>query len=86
MTVQEAGLGSDTDAEILAFAAAEGRVAVSHDVRTMTLCATARLHAEQPMAGLILIAQAHRRFKRNKMVIEILPRIHLAFLKFKMRI
>ena len=32
---------------------------VTHDVRTMTACATARLHAEQPMAGMILIAQGY---------------------------
>ncbi len=59
MTVQEAGLGTDTDAAILAFAATEGRVVVSHDVRTMTAFATARQQANQPMAGLILIAQAY---------------------------
>ena len=59
ITVQETGLEGATDAEILAFAAAEGLVVVSHDVKTMTACATARLHTEQPMAGLILITQEY---------------------------
>ncbi len=59
ITALEAGLGNNTDLAILAFAAAEGCVVVSHDVRTMTAYATTQLRAKQPMAGLILIPQAY---------------------------
>ena len=59
ITAQEAGFGNSTDLAILAFAAAEGYVVVSHDVRTMTAYAATRLQAKQPMAGLILIPQAY---------------------------
>ena len=59
VTAQEAGLGSGTDLAILMFAAAEGCIVVSHDVRTMTAYAATQLQAKQPMAGLILIPQAY---------------------------
>lgn len=59
VTAQEAGLGSGTDLAILVFAAAEGCIVVSHDVRTMTAYAATQLQAKQPMAGLILIPQAY---------------------------
>lgn len=59
ITAQEAGLGNSTDLAILAFAAAEGCIVVSHDVRTMTAYAATQLQAKQPMAGLILIPQAY---------------------------
>lgn len=57
LTVHEAGLRGDPDAEILEFAATEQRVVVSHDVRTMTVHAKARLLATKPMSGLILVYQ-----------------------------
>ena len=59
VTAQEAGLASGTDLAILVFAAAEGSIVVSHDVRTMTAHAASQLQAKQPMAGLILIPQAY---------------------------
>ena len=59
ITAQELGLGNSTDQAILAFAAAEGCIVVSHDVRTMTAAAAAQLRAKQPIAGLILIPQAY---------------------------
>ena len=59
MTVQEAGLGRETDAAILEFAATEGRVVVSHDVRTMTAFATSPATGQTTDGGLILIAQAY---------------------------
>lgn len=57
LTVHEAGLRGDTDAAILEFAATEQRVVVSHDVRTMTVHAQARLLATKPVSGLILVSQ-----------------------------
>ena len=59
VTAQDAALGSGTDLAILAFAAEEGLIVVSHDVRTMTAHAATQLQAQQPMAGLILIPQAY---------------------------
>lgn len=59
MTVQEAGLGSAGDFEVLAHAAAEGRIVVSHDVRTMTAHATASMTLGSPMADLLLIPQTY---------------------------
>jgi len=59
ITAQDAALGNSTDQAILTFAAAEGYVVVSHDVRTMTATAAAQLRAHQPLAGLILIPQTY---------------------------
>ena len=59
ITALEAGLGNNTDLAILAFAATEGCIVVSHDVRTMTAYAATQLRAKQPMAGLILLPQAY---------------------------
>jgi predicted nuclease of predicted toxin-antitoxin system len=59
ITVQETGLGSANDSEILAHAAAEGRIVVSHDVRTMTAHATINMAFGSPMAGLLLIPQTY---------------------------
>jgi hypothetical protein len=59
VTAQEEGLGSGTDLAVLVFAAAEGYIVVSHDVRTMTAYAATQLQAKQPMSGLILIPQAY---------------------------
>jgi len=47
----------DTDAAILEYAATEQRVVVSHDIRTMTIHAQARLLATKPVSGLILVSQ-----------------------------
>lgn len=59
ITVHEAGLSSTNDFDVLAHAAVEGRVVVSHDVRTMTVYASIRLVTGLPMAGLILIPQTY---------------------------
>jgi Domain of unknown function (DUF5615) len=59
ITVHEAGLDSTNDFDVLAHAAVEGRVVVSHDVRTMTVYASFRLGAGLPMAGLLLIPQTY---------------------------
>ena len=55
--VQDSGLRSFRDPLILQFAAAEGRVVLSHDVSTMATHATARVLAGKPMSGLFLIRQ-----------------------------
>lgn len=59
ITVHEAGLGGANDFDVLAHAAVERRVVVSHDVRTMTVYANIRLVASLPMAGLLLIPQTY---------------------------
>ena len=51
--VQDAGLSSLDDLGVLAWAAQEGRVLVSHDVSTLTAYAYARVQAGQAMPGLI---------------------------------
>ena len=51
--VQDAGLRSADDPAVLAWAAADDRVMVSHDVCTLTAFAYARVKAGQPMPGLI---------------------------------
>ena len=57
VTALEAGLGEAADEAVLARAATECRVVVSHDVRTMRARAEDRLRAGLPMAGLILVPQ-----------------------------
>lgn len=57
VTVQEAGLRDAPDPAVLEWAAAEGRVVVSHDHRTMRAYAEERLTAGLPMTGLILVRQ-----------------------------
>ena len=57
-TAQEAGLRDALDPAVLEWAAAQGRVVISHDHRTMRAYAEERLKAELPMAGLILVRQA----------------------------
>jgi len=49
-------MGAD-DAELLEWAAREGRVLVTHDASTMTRHAYARVAAGEPMAGVIVAAQ-----------------------------
>ena len=56
--VQDAGLRSATDPAVLAWAARQSRVLVSHDVSTLTGFAYARVKAGQPMPGLIEVAQS----------------------------
>jgi hypothetical protein len=57
LRAREAGLEEWPDADILAYAAAEGWIVLSHDVNTMSAVAAARLEAGQPMNGLFLVHQ-----------------------------
>lgn len=56
-TVQEADLPEASDAAVPDWAAAQGRVLITHDHRTMRPCAEDRLKLGQPMTGLILVRQ-----------------------------
>ena len=51
---QLVGLAEVDDDALLAWAAVEQRVVLTHDVRTMTAAAPKRLERGDPMAGLIL--------------------------------
>ena len=53
LRVQDAGLQRAEDPAVLAWAATQGRVLVSHDVSTLTAHAYARVRAGQPMPGLV---------------------------------
>jgi hypothetical protein len=55
--VQDVGLRTARDPVVLAFAASENRIVLSHDVHTMEMHATARLLAGKTMPGLFLIDQ-----------------------------
>jgi len=57
VTIQEAGLRDAEDPAVLEWAAAAGRVVVSHDHRTMRAYVDERLITGQAMAGLILVRQ-----------------------------
>src|SRR5882724_6272414 len=54
---RDVGAGEQPDADVLAYAAVEGLIVVSHDVNTMTAAAFARLAAGEPMDGLFLVHQ-----------------------------
>ena len=56
-TVQSAGCSQATDIGNLAWAAAEGRVLVSHEHRTMRGYAEERLASDLPIAGRMLVRQ-----------------------------
>ncbi len=57
LRAREAGIADRPDDEVLAFAAEQGRIVLSHDVNTMTAAARQRLAGRLPMAGLLLIRQ-----------------------------
>ncbi len=59
LTAQEAGLENAPDSVILETAAADGRVVISHDFRTMKVHAEERLRRHLPMAGLLLLHQTY---------------------------
>ena len=56
-TVQEADLPEASDPAVLDWAAAQGRIVITHDHRTMRPSAEDRLKAGRPMVGLILAPQ-----------------------------
>ena len=53
--IQDCGMGSATDPEILAFAASEQRITVSRDKSTMLDYAVDRVKRNEPMTGLLLV-------------------------------
>jgi hypothetical protein len=55
--VQDAGLIGKGDAEVLAWAAREGRVLLTHDVTTMKRYVDERIAAELPMPGVFEVGQ-----------------------------
>src|SRR5579872_197665 len=56
--VQDAGLSGADDPSVLAWAAQEGRVLLTHDVATLTNYAYARVQAGLPMPGVFAVGQA----------------------------
>lgn len=58
MRVQDAGLSGASDPEVLAWAAREGRVLLTHDVTTVTLYAFDRVRAGQPMPGVFEVRRS----------------------------
>ena len=53
--VQDAGLSEVEDAAVLAWAAQEGRILITHDVTTMTRFAIERIDSGEPMPGLFVV-------------------------------
>ena len=56
LRVQDVGLSSAKDAEVLAWAAAEARMLLTHDVTTMTQQAYERVREGLPMPGVVEIS------------------------------
>lgn len=54
--VQDVGLSAAADAEILAWASAEGRIVLTHDRETMPSFAYDRVRAGQTMPGIFLVS------------------------------
>jgi hypothetical protein len=55
--LRDVGLDKSADAEVLAYAATENWIVVSHDVNTMSAAANARFASGQVMNGLLLVHQ-----------------------------
>lgn len=55
LLVQDVGLRAEDDPVILAWAAEEGRITLTHDIRTMPRFAAQRIEAGQNMPGLIVV-------------------------------
>ena len=53
--VQDGDLAGARDPEILAWAAEENRIVLSHDISTMTKYAYDRIAAGEPMSGLFIV-------------------------------
>lgn len=58
LRVRDVGLSDRPDSEVLAFAADNGFLVISHDVNTMPAQAYARVAADQPMRGLLMVRQS----------------------------
>jgi hypothetical protein len=56
--VQDAGLLGADDSSVLAWAAAEGRILVTHDSRTVPRYASQRLDAGLPMPGVFVVPRS----------------------------
>lgn len=57
VAAQDAGLSRMLDPELLAWAAAEGRILVTHDLQTVPGFASARIQAGEPMPGVFVVPQ-----------------------------
>jgi hypothetical protein len=57
LRVQDAGLAGKDDEAVLAWAASEGRILITHDVTTMKQTAYNRIAAGLPMPGVFEISQ-----------------------------
>ena len=55
LTIQDVGILEAHDRDVLAWAAQEGRILLTHDMRTMPVYAAERLREGQTMPGLILV-------------------------------
>ena len=53
--VQDVGLSGVPDSQVLAWAAAQGRVVVTHDINTMTAEAYLRVKSNMPMPGVFVV-------------------------------
>jgi hypothetical protein len=51
--VQDSHVAGQDDPDVLAWAAAEGRLLLTHDISTMVAHATHRLERGEPMAGIV---------------------------------
>jgi predicted nuclease of predicted toxin-antitoxin system len=57
VTAYQAGLGDASDPDLLAWAAEQKRVVVTHDRRTMPSHASARIAARESVAGVIIVSR-----------------------------
>ena len=55
---RDVGMSERPDAEVLAYAANNGFIVVSHDVNTMPSATYARMSAGQKMSGLLMVKQS----------------------------
>jgi hypothetical protein len=61
LMIQDVDLLAVDDREVLAWAAQEGRLLLTHDVRTMPTYAAERLREGQAMPGLILVPRQRKK-------------------------
>jgi hypothetical protein len=57
LRLQDAGLAGRSDEEVLAWAASEGRILITHDVTTMKQAAYDRITTGLPMPGVFEVSQ-----------------------------